>query len=119
LDAPVGFFEHILLSGRAIVLFDGLNELLDTSYRQEIAAEVDTFCNLYPSVPLVVTSRKRGYEQAPLSDDRFATFRLSSLTASQSMEYVTKLFQLEDEITKDEAAARARIFLPKLIVLRN
>lgn len=40
---PRGAFEYFLLNGRAVVIFDGLDELLDTSYRQEISSDVECF----------------------------------------------------------------------------
>ena len=65
IEAPPGAFEYLLLNGRALVIFDGLDELLDTGYRQEISSDIESFCTLYPSVPVLVTSRVVGYEQAP------------------------------------------------------
>jgi hypothetical protein len=54
---PPGAFEYLLLNGRLLVVFDGLDELLDTTYRQEVSADVESFCSLYPSIPVLVTSR--------------------------------------------------------------
>jgi predicted NACHT family NTPase len=54
--APDGALEYLLMNGRAIAIFDGLDELLETSYRQEIRDDVQSFCNLYPAVPVLVTS---------------------------------------------------------------
>ncbi len=34
--APQGALEYLLLNGRALVIFDGLDELLDTSLRREV-----------------------------------------------------------------------------------
>jgi hypothetical protein len=109
---PDGAFRYLLSTGRVIVLFDGLDELLDTSVRQEIAADVEDFCNLYPSVSVIVTSRERGYEQAPLSGDRFAVFRLAPLNQHQIHQYAQRLLALEDP-TADatEIGALANEFL--------
>lgn len=93
---PDGAFEYLLLNGRVVVIFDGLDELLDTSYRQIICGDVEAFCNLYPSVPVVVTSREVGYEQAPLDDKRFETFTLSPFKNHQVEEYAKKWFSLGD-----------------------
>lgn len=93
---PQGMFEYLLLSGRAIVIFDGLDELLDTSYRQEISSDVESFCNLYPSAPVLVTSREVGYEQAPLDEKRFEVFRLAPFEKEQVSSYVEKWFNLAE-----------------------
>ena len=47
---PKGAIEYTPSSGRAMVVFDGLDELLDTRHRQEISDDIESFCNLYPEV---------------------------------------------------------------------
>ncbi len=106
-----GAFEYLLLNGRAVVIFDGLDELLETSYRQEISGDVESFCNLYPSVPVLVTSREVGYEQAPLDENRFEIFRLSAFDDDQIEEYAKKWFSLDDELTDKEKAKKTATFL--------
>ena len=71
ISPPNGAFEYLLLNGRLLVIFDGLDELLDSSYRLEVSGDIEAFCGLYPSVPVLVTSREVGYEQAPLAPKRF------------------------------------------------
>jgi hypothetical protein len=85
-NPPAGAFEYILLNARALVIFDGLDELLDTRYRQEITSDVENFCSLYPSVPVLVTSREVGYEQAPLDEAKFEIFRLAPFDEDQVSE---------------------------------
>ncbi len=55
----------------------------------EISSDVESFCNLYPSVPVLVTSREVGYEQAPLDEKKFEIFRLAPLKEDQVEKYVT------------------------------
>lgn len=107
---PAGAFEYLLLNGRAAVIFDGLDELLDTSYRQEISGDVESFCNLYPSVPVLVTSREIGYEQAPLDERRFEIFRLSPFDEDQVREYATKWFAADAELTPEQQMRKAERF---------
>lgn len=110
-EAPQGGFEYLLLNGHLAIIFDGLDELLDTSYRQEISADVEAFCNLYPSVPVLVTSREVGYEQAPLTDRIFETFRLSPFTDEQVGEYATKWFSADTEYTTEQQKQKSVAFL--------
>ena len=98
-----------MLNGRAIVIFDGLDELLDTSYRQEIRDDVQSFCNLYPSVPVLVTSREVGYEQAPLDEKMFEVFHLHSFDDEQVQEYVKKWFSIADAADLTEKQNQTRI----------
>ena len=110
LDPPPNAFQYLLLNGRLIVIFDGLDELLDTSYRQEITSNVESFCKLYPSVPVLVTSREVGYEQAPLDEKLFRMFRLAPFNEDQVKEYADKWFARDEEYTPEQKAAKARAF---------
>ena len=83
---PHGAIEYLLLTGRAMVIFDGLDELIDSSYRREITADVESFCILYPGVSALITSRQVGYDQAPLAPKRFEAYQLPS--ASRHIESV-------------------------------
>ncbi|MEM9808949.1 MAG: NACHT domain-containing protein, partial [Cyanobacteria bacterium P01_D01_bin.56] len=74
-------FEKFLREGRAIVLFDGLDEVLEVSTRQLIAQRVQAFINRY--LPLgnriIMTSRVVGYQDVRLSSETIAHFRVLSL----------------------------------------
>lgn len=108
LPPPPGAIEYLLLTGRAVVIFDGLDELLDTSYRAEISGDVQSFASLYPSVPILVTSRDVGYQQAPLPETTFATHRLSEFSEEDVQTYAEKWFAVsEDDLpgsTQDQVA---------------
>jgi len=108
---PPSAFEYLLLNGRAVVIFDGLDELLDTHYRQEISNDVDSFCALYPSVPVLVTSREIGYEQAPLDEERFEVFRLAPFDKEQTREYAQKWFRTALDLTPEQQKQKAEAFL--------
>ena len=62
-------FASELEKGRAIVLLDGLDEVLTLKERKEIAKEVEELARRYPLSRFIVTSRIAGYDSAPLSDD--------------------------------------------------
>lgn len=111
IQPPPRALEYLLLSGRTAVIFDGLDELLDTSYRQEISSDVESFCNLYPSVPALVTSRQIGYEQAPLDEEKFDVFHLAPFDEDQIQEYVKRWFFVAyDELSFDKRQQKARSF---------
>lgn len=108
---PSGAFEYLLNNGHLLVIFDGLDELLDPSHRREISADIESFCNLFPSVPAFVTSRIVGYEQAPLSLDRFETFRIAPFNNEQVSEYAKRWFANDPTLAADESKRRAEAFL--------
>jgi hypothetical protein len=107
---PLNAFEYLLLNGRLLIVFDGLDELLDSSYRQEITTNVEAFCKLYPSVPVLVTSREVGYEQAPLNDKTFELFQLAPFDDAQVREYAEKWFARDEDYSVDQKAQKAQSF---------
>ncbi len=111
LIVPNCTFEYLLLNGHALLIFDGLDELLDTRHRARIIDEIESFCTIYPSVPVLVTSRKVGYEQAPLRDDMFRKIELAPFDNKQIEEYVNKWFSLDPDLTDREKKRKVESFL--------
>jgi len=91
---PEGAIARLLRTGHALVIFDGLDELLNTVDRLEIKQTVEHFCHEYASVPVLITSRQVGYEQAPLDTRVFKIFILGNFTDEQVSEYAQKWFTL-------------------------
>jgi hypothetical protein len=108
---PPRAVEYLLRTGRIFVLFDGLDELLDTSYRQKISEDVEAFCGLYPGIPALVTSREVGYEQAPLDENRFDTIRIAPFQEKQVAEYVAKWYAADSELNERQQKEKAGSFL--------
>ena len=93
--SPPGLVDLLLLTGRAAVVFDGLDELLDTSRRADVAARVEQFCIEYPMAPVLVTSRAVGYDQARLDETQFTTYHLGGFRDEEVGEYARKWFALD------------------------
>jgi hypothetical protein len=102
---PPGLVDLLLLTGRAIVIFDGLDELLDTSRRADVTTRVERFCAEYPLAPVLVTSRVVGYDQARLNPDQFTTYRLGGFADEQVAKYAFKWFAQDGEAQSADAAA--------------
>jgi predicted NACHT family NTPase len=107
---PTALVIRLLLTGRALIIFDGLDELLDASRRSELAAVVEQFCIEYPLARVLVTSRPIGYDHARLEDRQFVLYRLGGLGDDQVAEYVQKWFAQEEGITVGEARQWADAF---------
>ncbi len=90
--APPGLADLLLLTGRAVVIFDGLDELLDTARRADVTTRVEQFGVEYPLAPALVTSRLVGYDQARLDDRQFTCYRLGGFADAQVAEYARKWF---------------------------
>ena len=100
---PAGLVELLLLTGRAVVLFDGLDELLDTRRRADITSRVEHFCIEYPLVPVLVTSRVVGYDQARLDDRQFTCYRLGGFGDAEVTQYAEKWFRQDADARPDDA----------------
>jgi NACHT domain len=109
--APGALVERLLLTGRAVVIFDGLDELLDTSRRRDVSDRVEQFCSAYPLTPVLVTSRVVGYDQARLDDAQFTCYRLGGFGDDEVTEYARKWFASQEGIPAAEAAGKAQAFL--------
>lgn len=111
IEPPENVLEALLDTGRIKVFFDGLDELLDTANRNRVVEVVEGFVHRFPLVPVVVTSRRVGYPQAPLDGDLFNVVEISSFDAKQRREYVRKWFFFEEDLTGEERAQRVRSFV--------
>ena len=114
-DPPENAIEYFLMTGRASVLLDGLDELVMTYQRQEVARDVQTFANRYASTPMLVTSRVVGYEEAPLTDSVFERYQLMDFNDDQVEEYARKWFSLPSELSVDDRQQLATAFIGESI----
>lgn len=108
---PKHAVDYLLASGRSLVIFDGLDELLDPTDRREVTSRVELFMNKYPSAQAMVTSRRVGYEQARLDPDTFETYSLGAFRDEDVAEYVRKWFDVVGGLQGDELARECKSFL--------
>lgn len=99
LETPPGAFEWLLAHGRMLVVFDGLDELLDTSLRADVRNLIESFCLRFATTPVLLTSRIVGYDEAPLDQQLFDAVRLEDFDEPRVHEYAGKWFRvkLDDE----------------------
>lgn len=103
--------EFLLLNGRAVVIFDGLDELLDTSLRRQVTDAVEAFTYQYPTTTILVTSRQVGYDQAPLDPALFTTYRLTEFDDEQVATYAGKWFALDPTLAQGTRQELTEAFL--------
>jgi hypothetical protein len=112
LPPPRGLLEFLLLNGRALVVFDGLDELVDTARRREISDAIESFAVAYPFAPIFVTSRHVGYDRAPLAPDVFSAAQIDPFQPEDVERYVDSWFMLDvDSGPVEERRDRARRFM--------
>jgi predicted NACHT family NTPase len=111
LRPPQGLVSSLLLNGSALVMFDGLDELLDPARRAEIASIIELFSTEFSLTPILVTSRIVGYDQARLDPTLFSTYGLANFNNAQVLKYVRAWFGTEHDRTVKEANRLARSFM--------
>jgi hypothetical protein len=103
--------EYLLRTGRAVVILDGLDELVRTELRRRTVKLVESFAHLYPLVPVVVTARKVGYQEAPLAEELFTHEHIREFEKTQVRDYVRLWFALDDATSPSERARLADSFM--------
>jgi energy-coupling factor transporter ATP-binding protein EcfA2 len=90
LGLPANELHHYLEdSGRAWVVFDGLDEVFDDATRESIDREIANFISEYPSVRVLVTSRRSAYRDNSEYKE-FAVYALQELDRFQITEFVRR-----------------------------
>ena len=68
LNPPPNWFADRLRKGKCLVILDGLDEVADAGFRQQVSRWVDRQMKTYPQTPFLLTSRPFGYRSAPLNE---------------------------------------------------
>jgi len=115
-SADDNFFEFYLETGKAIILFDGMDELPDASYKQIVRDRISTFLNCYPISSAVVTSRIVGYSAAFGFDKKiYHHFQLAPLLLDEIKCFVQDWYKARIENINERDANIADL----IRILRN
>ncbi|GAB2811363.1 hypothetical protein GCM10022221_06030 [Actinocorallia aurea] len=102
--------EFLSTDGRALVVFDGLDEIFDPAVRTDVTKEIEGFAARHPAVKVVVTSRVMGYRRALLDAAGFTTSMLQDFTADQIAAFTGAWFERSHPEDPVKAASlRARV----------
>lgn len=100
---------------RAIVLLDGLDEIVEASHRNLIAGRIEAFAATCPGCRIIVTSRIAGYREARLAGD-FAQLTIQNMKRPQIERFLDRWchaverFHMEDATSEGlERNARSEI----------
>jgi predicted NACHT family NTPase len=61
---PTGFFEYWLEDGRALILLDGLDEVVQETKRYEVVQRIENFLSQFKGNRAIITSRPAGYKRS-------------------------------------------------------
>ncbi len=98
-----------LRSHGALVMFDGLDEVINRDRQEEVITEIISFTNEYKKARVVVTSRIVGYNPEPLGNAEFRHFTLQDLSPEQIAEFIQKWHDLALEKDPDKELLQKRL----------
>ena len=107
-----GQLEAFLLSnGRALVVFDGLDELFDPADREQAAERIAGFAARYPATRILLTSRIIGYRRGILANSGFVHYTLQDLRDEQIVDFLDTWYELAFHGRKQDARERRQRLL--------
>jgi tetratricopeptide (TPR) repeat protein len=103
--------DEQLKSGKALVMFDGLDEIFNNDLRGRVIREIHAFSNKYPQTKIIVTSRRIGYDPEDLEKAEFQHFNLEDFDNSQIREFNKRWHSLAlpDESLQDRQETQKRL----------
>jgi predicted NACHT family NTPase len=101
--------DEWLQAGRAVVMFDGLDEVFEVEKRNRIVDQIHNFTQTYPTVKVLVTSRIIGYQQQRLKNAEFHHFMLQDFEPEQIKQFIQKWHDLTFTDRLKKAASLERL----------
>ncbi len=98
--------EYLKNDGRAVVIFDGLDEIFNPEDRETVARQVIGFGLNYPKARVIVTSRIIGFPKKILETGGFTVFTLQDLDQRQVEQFVEQWYSLALADRPDDARSR-------------
>lgn len=98
----INTIEYFLMSGKALVVFDGLDEILNLNLRQEIVSNIESFCRRFPSITVLITCRIVDYRSVQFDYEQFSTFHINPFDFWQVEEYADKWFKINTDYLPEE-----------------
>lgn len=107
-----GAVARMLSAGRALVMFDGLDEVAEPAAR-DVASIIELFTRQFPLAQVLVTSRLVGYDRAQLDSAVFDTYHLLPFTEEQAAMYVRRWFGAMplSGLSEEDRALRSQEFI--------
>ncbi|WP_412566736.1 HEAT repeat domain-containing protein [Streptomyces violaceochromogenes] len=105
---PPSLTRQLLLQGRVLVVFDGLDELFDPRIRHDTHHRIAAFAARYPAARIIVTSRVIGYQRAVLDGADFSHHMLQDLDGGRISDFAHRWYALSCRQDPDLADRLAR-----------
>lgn len=88
-----GIGKALTEEGKAIVFFDGLDEVFDPDGRRRVIDQFQAFARKYPGCRIVVTSRIAGYDRTSLGLAGFQHYTLMPLTIAHIRNFAGRWYR--------------------------
>ncbi|MEU0407311.1 HEAT repeat domain-containing protein [Streptomyces griseorubiginosus] len=109
---PLAVVRRLLTEGRAVVVFDGLDELFDPAAREQVSHRIADFASRYGAaaggVRVVVTSRVIGYRRGVLERAGFAHHMVQDLDGRQTERFARQWYATAYPHDQERAARLCR-----------
>jgi predicted NACHT family NTPase len=102
---PEGFFEYWLADGRAMILLDGLDEVVEESKRYAVVKQINSFLGQYHQNLAIITSRPAGYKRGFFNTSEFEHYQLQLFDDAKVDEFINHWY---DSRVRDAAEAQRR-----------
>ncbi|MGA2604170.1 MAG: NACHT domain-containing protein [Verrucomicrobiia bacterium] len=90
-DPPPEWIDQILKSGRALLLFDGVDEI-PSDKRELLAREIENLINEYPDNYCIVSTRPGAVDRGWLSKLNFFEARIEPMSTDDQDEFIDKWY---------------------------
>jgi predicted NACHT family NTPase len=94
IDIPDDFFDDTLTAGRAVIFFDGMDEVDEFDFRRRVARLIEAFGSAYPQCRMVVTSHIMGYSGPARLGGDFTTTPIRDFTLADIEQFLTHWHRL-------------------------
>jgi predicted NACHT family NTPase len=88
IDIPDDFFDETLTAGRAVIFFDGMDEIDDFDLCRRVARLIEAFGSAYPQCRMVLTSRIVGYSGPARLGGDFTTTTIRDFTLADVEQFL-------------------------------
>ena len=88
-DAPPGWMDRLLKNGRALLMFDGVDEV-PRARRGQVLAEIRQLLKTYPGNAFVVTTRPEAVERAEFQELGFLSARVEPLSPQDRTTFIDR-----------------------------
>ncbi|WP_081431317.1 HEAT repeat domain-containing protein [Moorena bouillonii] len=102
---PVGFFEHWLCDGRALILLDGLDEVAEEAKRHDVVRRINNFLEQFDRNRAIITSRPAGYRPDFFRTEDFPHYQIQPFDEQKISAFIDNWYNSRFQ---DQAEAQRR-----------